>query len=186
MYWNAEQQCRRFIYKFGGFVVFHHAPFIIALLFPIYCVCIGNFDTSTYYSPFRMFVPLSVDSVLRWYLFLIFQISVGNAYVSCVIPTISYFVCCGYYLDALCDHFDYLIELVDDEFVQIKGECDCAAIHKRSLNSRKLLSKAVDQHNKIYECVFRQSNLVFKQIDPSCQFYLIIFAFLEYLIYSRI
>lgn len=154
MYRNAEQRCHRFMQKMGGFLVFHHTPFLIALLYPLYCVCIGNFDTSTYYLPFRIAIPFSIASVFKWYLYYVFiQLATANAYIFCVIPAISYFVCCGFYLDTLCDHFDYLIGLVEAEFDQSTSQDpdDHATAHNRALNARKRLSDTVDHHNKIYE-----------------------------------
>lgn len=150
MYRNAEKKSKQFIEKMAVFVLLQQTSFINALLFSIYCICIGNFDTSTYYLPLRLALPFSIDSMLRWYLFLMLQVSIGFAYVFCAIPVISFFVCCCFYLDAICDHFDYLIALVDAEFGKggMKSEDQ---VTKSSLNARNFLINSIDHHNKIYE-----------------------------------
>lgn len=147
MYWNVEQKCRRFAKMMGTFVVLEQTSFIMAVMFSIYCVYIGNFDTSTYYLPLREKPPFNTESLLGWYMFLAIQLCMSFAYVFGVVPAISYFVCNCFYLSTLCDHFDYLIALVD---VELKPS-DRMAIHKNALNAHKLLSNAIDHHNKIYE-----------------------------------
>lgn len=152
IYWNAEQECRQFNKKMTAFVIFQQTSFIIALLFSIYCISIGNYDTSKYFLPLRVAAPFNIDSLFRWYLFYVLQLTFGFSYILSVISATSYFVCCCFYLNALCDHFDYLIELVEAECDQNHSQSnERAAIYKSSPNLRKLLSNTVDHHNKIYE-----------------------------------
>lgn len=153
IYQNVEQNCRHFTIKMTTFVLFQQTSFVIALIFSIYCIYVGNFDTSTYYLPLRIAAPFHIDSVFEWYLFWALQLNFGFSYSFCVIPAASFFVCSCFYLSAMCDHFNYLIALVEAEFDRNVNETmnKCSSDHQNSLNARKLLSNTIDHHNKIYE-----------------------------------
>lgn len=153
MYWNVEQKCRRFNKIMGTYVILVQAVSVIAVLFSIYCVIVGNFDTSTYYLPLRIAPPFNIDSLFGWYLFLLVQLCLLTSYIFAVVPVITYFVCCCYYLNALCDHFEFLISLVQSEVEQMnsKRPNEQAKINEHALNARKFLCNAIDHHNKIHE-----------------------------------
>lgn len=153
-YWTVEQRCRRFTKTMGAFIILEHISFVIALLFSIYSVYTGNFDTSKYYLPLRIAAPFNTGTVARWYAFLFMQLCLLLSYALSVIPVISYFVCCCFYLDAMCDHFNHLISMIDGEFEAKPNDPNdraTAVYCKGSLYARKLLKNAIDHHNKIYE-----------------------------------
>lgn len=134
-----------------SFGIFQQSSYVFAFFYSIYCICVGNFDTSEYYLPLRLATPFSIDSLLRWYLLWTVQAIGGISYLCGTMVVTSYFVCCYYYLEAFCDHFDYLIESVDAEFGRIGREANEEFNWKNSLNARKLLSNAIDHHIEIYE-----------------------------------
>lgn len=153
IYGSVEGKCRQFTKRMLIFVVFQQTSFIIALAISIYCIHIGNLDTSTYFLPLRVAQPFDIDTLPKWYFFYVLQLTFGITYILSVVVATSYFVCCCFYLEALCDHFDYLIEMVDAE-LQI-GSCgrsnDQTNAWKTSANARKLLKNTIDHHNNIYE-----------------------------------
>lgn len=124
--------------------------FVFPLFYSIYCICLGNFDTSTYYLPLRTATPFNNDSLLGWYQIYLIQFCAGITYMFSMVATL-YFVGCCFYLEALCDHFDYLIESIDNEFHQDEGASNVDFVWKNSLNARKHLSNVIDHHNMIYE-----------------------------------
>lgn len=148
IYGNVEEKCRQFTTKMLAFVVFQQFPFLIAVAASIYNIHIGNFDTSTYFLPLRVARPFDIDTLPKWYLFNGLQFSFGITYILCVVVVTAYFVCCCFYLQALCDHFNYLIGMVDAEL-----QTDRANPWASSLKARKLLKNTIDHHNNIYECV---------------------------------
>lgn len=157
IYWKVEQKCRQFITKLTILVLIQQTSYIIALLFSIYCIYIlQNFDTSTYFLPLRVAAPFETDTIFRWYLFFALEFTFGVSYMLSVIPTISYFVCCCFYLNALSEHFDHLIALVEAEFHQNHSDANdqVSKVVKESRIAGKLLRNAIDHHNKIYEWVF--------------------------------
>lgn len=149
-----------------AFAIFEQSPFVFALFFAIYCNFVGNFNTSTYSLPLKMAAPFNIESIFKWYLFWAFQFICGIAYLcGTVIPTV-YFVCCCFYIEALCEHFDHFIESIDAEFRQ----------NQDSLDAHKILIKAVNHHNKIYEWVYLLSIHFF----PIVHFKSILFNFCDF------
>lgn len=138
----VEEKCCQFAEKLGAFVLSQQTAFVFPLFYSIYCICMGNVDTSTYYLPLRIAAPFSIDSLLGWYIFWVFQFITGVTYMFSVVATL-YFVCCCFYLGALCDHFDHLIESLDDEFRQT---FDVLVVRKR-------FNDIIDHQNTIYELV---------------------------------
>lgn len=125
--------------------------FLIAFFYPIYCICVGNFDTSTYYLPLKLAPPFNIDSVHRWYLFWALQVLMNLVYGCGTTVVTAYFVCCCFYLGAYCDHFDYLVTLIDAEFDQNQSKSNEQVNCRNPLNALKLYSNMIDHHNKIYE-----------------------------------
>lgn len=148
IYWTVENKCHNFTEQMTKFVVFQQTSFCLAFFYSIYCICVGNFDTSTYYLPLRIAAPFNIDSLLGWYLFWVLQCITGISYMFSMVAVLLYFVFCCFYLQALCDHFDHLIESIDDQFRknQNKPKGDYA-----SKCARKLLSNTINHHNAIYE-----------------------------------
>lgn len=146
IYRNVEEKCRQFTKKLLFFVVFQQTSFIIALAISIYCIHIGNLDTSTYFLPLRVAHPFDIDTLPNWYLFYVLQLTFGITYILSVVAVTSYFVCCCFYLEALCDHFDCLIGMVDAELQS--GNYNPS---NDQTNARKLLKNTIDHHNNIYE-----------------------------------
>lgn len=135
-----------------AFVLFQQTAYVFALFFSIYCIHVGNFDTSTYYLPLRLASPFEIDSLFKWYVFWAIQVISAVAYLGGTIIVAVYFVCCCFYLHALCDHFDCLIESIDDELGQKQDASNQRTIACKSLvNARKLIWDTIDHHSRIYE-----------------------------------
>lgn len=139
--WTAERKCHRLNKQMAAFVLLVQSVFVIALFHSVYCICVGNFDTSTYFLPMKFAPPFNIDSLFGWYPFLAFQFVSSLTYFCGTVVATGYFVCCCFYVGALCDHFDYLIETFDAELRE----------NPNSLNARKILINAIDHHNKIHE-----------------------------------
>lgn len=137
--------------KMTLFVLYQQSAFVFAFFYSIYCIYEGNLDTSTYYLPLRLATPFNIEqSLFGWYLVWALQFMGGITYMFAIVVTL-HFVCCCFYLEALCNHFDLLIESVDAEFCDNQGEPNDDFIWK---NARKLFIDAIDHHNTIYEYLF--------------------------------
>lgn len=148
----AEQNCSKYIKKLSVFVLFQTFSIVFAFFFSIYCICIGNVDTLTYFLPLRLAPPFSVATMLGWYSFWLYQFIDIIAFLGGTITAALHFGGYCFYLHALCDHFDYLIRLADDELRQNRRSKPKEEFEwTRSLIARKHLSNAIDHHNTIYE-----------------------------------
>lgn len=110
IYWNIDQKCKKITKNMEYFIFLNqnifNAPFVIS----IYFVIIGNFDTSTWILPLHMVVPFSTDSLFGWYLLWWIQWSMGIFYGLCTVVITAFFVCCCFYIEAICEHFDFIIQ----------------------------------------------------------------------------
>lgn len=154
IYWNTEQKCRQFTDRFVKFVFINQQMYIAALFFSFYCIIVGNFDTSKWILPFTLWVPFDTTQVHGWYLLWFIQFSMGMSYSSTQTTITSYFVSCAYYIGAICDHFNVLMEKVNYEVEKNQMENDNpAAFDKRSRKIERLLGKAVEIHCRAHEWV---------------------------------
>lgn len=149
----AEQKCHKITKQMAAYVLFERSAYISAFFYAIYCNCVGNFDTSTYYLPLRLAPPFNIDSLLGWYPFWALQFMIGVAYLCGTVGVTMYFACCCVYLEALCDHFNHLMESIDAEFqTNPKEPSEPASVnYQKSLNACGILIDAIEHHNKIYE-----------------------------------
>lgn len=112
IYSASELKCRQcvriFFFYFCGLL----STFFLALIFAILDICFGKTDTSAWNLPFNVVVPFETESVLNWLLEWLFQISSGFSYTVRMILTTTHFVCCCYYIMAVCEHFNWEIDSV--------------------------------------------------------------------------
>lgn len=125
-----------------------------ALLYSLYCIIVGNFDTSTWELPFTLWVPFDTTTVHGWYLLWFIQFSMGMSYSSSQTTITSYFVCCSYYIGAICGHFNSLMNQVNKEVESNLMEKNTIAHKKRCFEIKILLAKAIETHKKANEWVF--------------------------------
>lgn len=172
----AEQKCYQYINKLWIFVVCESFSIVFTFFFSFYLIWTGNVDTSTYFLPLRLAPPFSTGTLLGWYSFWLYQFLDIVAFLGATIGTALHFGGYCFYLHALCDHFDYLIQSTDDEFAQNQDSRPREeSARERSLIARKNLSNAIEQHNTIYELVYRLFTLFCFPIEISipCQLILI-------------
>lgn len=151
-YWIAEQKSYQYIRKLSIFVFFQTFSIVFIFFFSIYLIWIGNVDTSTYFLPLRLAAPFSTDTLLGWYTFWFYQFVDIIAFLGAAIVTALHFGGYCFYLQALCDHFDYLIQSNDNELNQNRGSGPRqVSATRRSSIARKNLSNAIEHHNTIYE-----------------------------------
>lgn len=152
IYWNAERKSQHFTRKLASFLLFQQISFVIALVLSIYSVCMGNFNTKTYILPLRVAAPFPIDTVFAWYSFYLMQWIFGVTYMFVFIPVTSYFVCNCIYLNALCDHFDFIIKCVNAEFYEWQSDSNEINLFRRnSICAKKLFNHAIDHHVKMME-----------------------------------
>lgn len=142
MYWKNEQKCRKFTKIMTYYVLLHQSIVMACLFYSIYCITVGNLDTSTWVIAFNIVVPFDTQSLFGWYLQWLIQLSMSISYVLSVVSVTSYFVCCCFYIQTICDHFDMLVKSIE----QKDGE-----IGERT--QEKKIIEAIEIHVKVFEYV---------------------------------
>lgn len=126
--------------------------FVAAALYSVYCILTGNCDTSTWILPYKLSVWFDTASIQGWYWLWFVQANVGLTYSLVMITISSYFVCCCFYIGALCDHFDYLIHSLNDDVEQTQVK-ENVSMDQRKIRIKDILSRSVCIHIKVFECV---------------------------------
>lgn len=140
MYWENEQKCRKFTTIMSYYVFAHQSIVMASLCYSIYCICIGNWDTSTFVLAFNIVVPFNTRHLFGWYIQWLIQLCMSISYVLCVVSVTSYFVCCCFYVQAICDHFNLLIDSID------QNDEPCA----ERIQETKM-TEAIEIHVKVFE-----------------------------------
>lgn len=122
IYWECEQKCRKHSQRLSYFVIFHTLLFPIVLMYALVCIACGNYDTSNWYLAFNVVVPFDQTCIWGWFLTWLIQLFMAFAYVMCMTTFTSFFVSCCYYIYAMCDHVNVLINSVSKtfEFMQME------------------------------------------------------------------
>lgn len=134
IYWANEQKCRKVTDLLIKYIFFNQMTFAAALLYAFYNISTGNMDTSTWFLPFSMDVPFSTESFVGWLILWFIQFNMSLAYITCMVTITTYFICCCFYIETICDHFDSMIQRKEDK-----------------LQYNEHLNEAVKLHMDLYE-----------------------------------
>lgn len=152
MYWNAEQRCRKFTRNMVAFfIIYDQIPYVTVICYSIYCICIGNMDTSTWPTVYDFNLPIDDTSIGGWYISLILVLLGDISYILSMTSATTYFVSSCFYISAAADHFERLMH-----FVQQNVEFNLLATNprtqrKRGAEIKKQVHKAIKIHVDIYE-----------------------------------
>lgn len=148
IYWKTERKCRKLTKLMPCYPLM--LMFVAAVLYSIYCMITGNRDTTTWILPYKMSVPFNTRTIHGWYILWFVQSNTGLSYSLVMVTISSYFVCCCFYIEALCDHFDYLIHSLKD----VTEENEAIKNFQEKMQTIKnTISQAVCIHIKVFEYV---------------------------------
>lgn len=152
-YWKTELQCRKFTDKISYcFVLSNQAIYATTFVYSIFCICIGNVDTSTWSLPIPVALPHS--TFLEWYSALFFETNIGFTYSFMMVTTTSFFVCGCLYIGAICDHCNLLIESIHEDNNRIINEWKNATeTRKQHQRVNEKFIKAIKIHVRAHEWV---------------------------------
>lgn len=135
MYWKTEQNCRQFTKYMSYYIVAHQSIVMASFLYSVYCICVGNRDTSTWILAFNIVVPFNSQSIFGWYFKWFINLAMSISYALLLTSITSYFVCCCLYIHAICRHFHLIKNLIAN---------NDKSIHKH-------IKQAVDIHVNVNE-----------------------------------
>lgn len=154
IYWIAEKTCRQCAKIIASYIPVHLTLFITAVFCSIYNIRSGNLVTSTWFLPFPVLMPFDSSSILAWYAVWFLQINIGTAYVLSITSTTLYFVCCCFYIRAICEHFAWCIQAANEDIELNRNEKDPAEQGRRRQMIQNNLGKSVEIHVQLIELVF--------------------------------
>lgn len=125
--------------------------FVGAFFYSIYCIHVGNYDTSKWILPYELSVPFDTKEIWGWYLLWLIQVNIGFTYSTTQIASSSYFMSCCFYIGAICDHFDYIIHSIQNDVERNRTERNLSFYQQNIRNLRRNLFQAVEIHNKALE-----------------------------------
>lgn len=147
MYSATEQKCGKFTRFMIYYLLFNMLSYPMALAYAIYCIYMGNFDTSTWNLPMNVVVPFDTQSIFGWLMKWMYEFGGAVSYfLSMTIPTI-YFVGFCRYIVAICKHFELLIDAIRLDVEQIQSDQNGRQKH----HVREKLSQLIDLHENVLE-----------------------------------
>lgn len=146
----CEQKCRKFTKMLMTCcVVSNQIPIMFALIHAVYGICVGNFDASAIDLPMNVVLPFDTRTIWGWGLLWMLQFNAFNSYPLIMVLTTTYFTCFCFYLIAICDHFNLLIESIRREVDAIQMETNQRG--EQWQHVKKTIFRAVDVHVKMFE-----------------------------------
>lgn len=150
MYWECEQKSRKFQRTICRYIFCELFVYVVAIFGSFYNIYIGNFDTSTWSSPYNLIVPFDKSTVLGWYLYLFVNFNMGMTYTASTTSVISYFVVCCLYTSAVCDHFDIIMQYASDIVEQIQNATE--DLKPKLISELKLkMAHAIEIHGNLFK-----------------------------------
>lgn len=149
IYWKNEKLCRKLTITMYGFIAFVQSVFITFIAYFFYGNLTNKCDTSDCPLPFQMIVPFDTDNVFGWFSIWFLQNITAIAYALCTVSIESYFFCCCFYINAICEHFHVKIKTINENITEIQME-KCAQKFEMKMNKLKgELHHAVEVHHKL-------------------------------------
>lgn len=132
------------------YLIGHGITFLFPFLFSIYCVYIGDVDTSTWQLRFQYSLIFNSNNLWNWYFAWVCECMSAMAYASCIVASTTYFICCCLYIEAICEHFKWTINMIrekidENQNVKIVYEL------RNPLKIKKEMNQAVELQTKALE-----------------------------------
>lgn len=150
-YWGAEKACRKTTKLMFGYIIFHEQVFVASLIYSIYCICGGNTDTSKWPLVFNLVTPLDVKTVSGWLTMWFYQLNVSICYTLSTVSTISYFICCCYYITTIRDHFKLNIDSIKEFLSDRRFKNDATNDGNQFGRIKQQLHEAIEIHVNMFE-----------------------------------
>lgn len=144
-------KCRKYTKKIATYIFINQSTFLGSLCNSFYRLYIGDREVSTWILPFYSWVPFDIDEVWKWYTLWTIQFAMGFCYCSCITTITSYFICCCLYIEAICDHFNCLLNSVMDDTKRNQKNTNPLEHERRLRQINKNLSKSIQIHVKVFE-----------------------------------
>lgn len=152
IYWRAEQTYRKYVKNIAiSYLVCTHSSYVSALAYSVHAILTGNNDASKWPVVYDLSVPFDTKTIFGWYGLLLVSKAMDFAYlISCLLGT-SQFIGCCIYIEAICEHFDLLMQTAHANNKQNMQEENPRTIEETANKIKALIRDAMEIHIKIYE-----------------------------------
>lgn len=86
---------------------------VVPIVHSIFCLCKGDYETSTWYLIYRMIGPFDSTSILGWYMMWLVQLYVAYTYSFVVSAVSTHFLSCSFYIEACCEQLLSMFKMLD-------------------------------------------------------------------------
>lgn len=146
LYWTTEMKCRKTTKQFACFGLILQVSIFSALISGLFNIYMGDSDPSTWSLPFMIVSPFDTNSILGWFLTWFYEFNMSVMYFTYLFTTCSHFLCCCYYIIAICDHFSTIIHSI-----KVRKEKNIQNNQQRCDDALEKLNRAIETHNNVYE-----------------------------------
>lgn len=150
-YWKIELKCRKVTKITAKFIVIHQFTYVATFIYSLVCVFVGNIDTRTWPLLFNFSLPFDPTSIFGWYLLWFIQCHVDLSYALSMISATTYFICCCFYIHAICDDFNFVVDSVVENVERNNTETNPRKFRENYCNVVRGLRDAVGIHLKVFE-----------------------------------
>lgn len=133
------------------FIPIQQTIIVASFFYSIYCVCIGDYDTSKWILLFNLVVPFNIRTLCGWYMLWFIQVNMSLSYILSMIGITAYFVCSCFYIHSVCAHFVHILNSTKAIAQQMQVQKHPHAYWLDSQNLKGRLSQAIEIHAKIFE-----------------------------------
>lgn len=151
LYRKNEQKCYKYSRRASLYIIFNQISFISSFVYSIFMLLTSTFDASKLLLPFNFVVPFNTQTLWGWYLMWFLQFNTGISYIFSTVSVISYFMCCCYYIGAICDHFDILIEMIKNDLEFYRKENNPLVYRKLGKSIQRKFHQSIAIHIKAFE-----------------------------------
>lgn len=119
VYLKAERKGRTCTIWLSSFIVGSCTMtlYLLSLIHSWVSMWNGNYETSTWFVPYKLVVPFDTSSIFGWYMLWLIQIYAGYTYVLSISAVISYFVSCCFYIEACCEHLFLVLKALNTDLL---------------------------------------------------------------------
>lgn len=151
IYWKSEEKSRMWTTFFGFSVLFNTSAFTAVLIYALCCMALGNYNTSSWYLLLNVILPFDKRQPIGWFMSWIMQVAMTLAYALCMTAITSYFMSCCFYIEAMSNHFDFIMNAIKTDVEQNQTEKIPMEIRRNHLKITNNLCKAIQFHTEVLE-----------------------------------
>lgn len=120
---------------------FSFGTVLLSIVMSIWNLYQQNFDTTSWFLPYYIILPIDKSTIFGWYCELFLQIYSGYAFVLTITSTVTFFGGCSFYIEACQRQFKHMFVGIDEQI----QNAECFETIQKSL------FETIVFHNKIFE-----------------------------------